>query len=150
MGLRTKDVKLEVELGEGGGYNGDPRSGAWEAVAAGTPPRDGSAFGRRGAAAPATSRSSPRSPASPSTSAMEPEVTRLLRSARFVPLIALKHAAEAHSVNATEGERVVEAVVIFADVSGKAAPPVTEPLTFGTHLGRAKKGRSSWSNINED
>lgn len=45
-------------------------------------------------------------------------MTRLLRSARFVPLIALKHAAEAHSVHPTEGERVVEAIVSFADVSG--------------------------------
>ena len=45
-------------------------------------------------------------------------VRRLLRSARFVPLIALKHAAEAHSVNPTAGEREVEAVVVLADVSG--------------------------------
>ena len=51
-------------------------------------------------------------------------VTRLLRSARFVPLSTLKHAAEAFP---RPGERVMEAVVIFADVSGKATL-VVQPI----------------------
>ena len=46
-------------------------------------------------------------------------LSKLVRSARFVPLIALSHAAESTVISPTES--VVEAVVIFADVSGYTA-----------------------------
>ena len=113
----AEDVEVEVEGGHqrhtGSAAFGRHGNGSAAAVAAAV-------------AAPALS-GIPHSPPSPSPrSAMEPEVTRLLRSARFVPLTALKHAAEEHSVRATEGERVMEAVVIFADVSGKAAGTTTQ------------------------
>jgi hypothetical protein len=116
----------DVEVGGGDyGHAGGAASGT----------RGGGAAAAAAAAAPwsslvlacsAATSSCPVVVASPSSASpgADPEVTRLLRSARFVPLIALKHAAEAHSIRATEGERVVEAVVIFADVSGKAAATI--------------------------
>jgi hypothetical protein len=62
-----------------------------------------------------------------------------------VPLTALKHAAEEHSVRAAEGERVMEAVVIFADVSGKAASTTTLSFFWQMRVGLKKltKGPSS-------